>query len=354
MLLATVVFSCQKTPVKPEINFPESEPQFSSSSNLIFPSGIIESNEDVPDSELFLNIASLKFKANIIPAQNGPSDDFEPVSLDNLTPSQFIYNLEATLNNDLYRIHNGLTDFSRVKGSIPVSYSIDNSEIKIDESVLVATYQSVHQEITNSNEVTSPRFVNAWMVLNEMDNLFLEYEITYANNISSPDISLTNEDSWWSHDALGKCSPSVPSTVGLDVTDRLQNLINWYGFHGWNGSSSNSTGGMAVGCSGSYTGTWGNLTYPWYFDQDADPNIFPWEGCYLECMNQNDIENEMASYFSAYNFLAGHVMIIEYSAPNTQYLLHQNLCQNLPNVNIGYHQVNFTLGDFSCTPALPW
>lgn len=319
-------------------------------------SGRIESNIQMDNSDFLDGVASIKFQANRIPANDQPDPSYSPMDLGELTVEESIFFIEACVNYDYYRqntdeegfvIHHETFDLPLVTG--PPTNLIDQDEI-------VAAYDILCDVIANNVPTGKQVLIsNIWVSEVTSTTVYFETDITYSQSIPIADQSLTTDDDWYSHDYAGKCDATL---TPKDATDRLEQIVNWYGLYGWGGSSANSTGGVIQGCPNNYVGHWKNIQYGWWKDFSASPNVWPWEGCWIECLDETEMEDQLTGYYGYMQNSFSQYDLIYTDYRSMTNMVHSNLealCENESNTNVGYHRADFTFGVLDCSLyGLPW
>lgn len=327
-------------------------------------SGIIESNLSYDEATTLEGIASIKFQAGRIPIDHGPGPGYVPTDLGDLSVKEVIYFLEATCNYDA----NQSLIWKRDNAVYHITFSIPfiiGSSSKISQDDVVDAYDNLYDEIQNKAPAGMEAFIcNIWGTAINQDNVDFEMEVTYLPNGGGEEVQpLSQEDHWMAFNGLGKCG----SPASGDATTRLEELINWYGVEGWGGSSSTSTGGMAIVCANGWPGTFVNsISLPnnsnnntSYYYENGIQSIWPLTSCTSDlCLSPSQMESQMVDFF---NYTNTSILIGAYSNFRMMEAVYTNhhitpdpgeYCYewSAPQYR---HQVRWVVGEYICG-SLPW
>lgn len=336
--LAIGIVSCEKeeSAISPQKSVPVSNQ-------------ILESNLKKSTSEALEGIANLK-AINSKTSQN----DKRFGKFHNVNIQEAIYYIEATLNYDFHRSIKGETDFESLTDNVQLTV---NSDGTIDAAQLDYGYNHFLTSINNHTPSDPTKTIlvsNIWVSeVNEVGAVF-QLETTYSTSMPIVEPLSINDD-WWPMFQAGKCDGTM---VGKDAADRLEELYNWYTPQGWNGSSSNSSGGMEIACApNSSLGTWTNVSYESYTPESfSNSNLngaYPWQGCETECIDDIGMESLLHDGFICIN--ANLQPSENFISVSYYYLSFWTACfgQQTSPPTSGGHFFNLKKGELVCGP-LPW
>lgn len=266
-------------------------------------SGIIESRLNYSTATTMEGIGSIKFKAGRLPATGGPKPGYVPKDLGDLTFEEVIYYIEATHNFDANK--DAKWDSDHETRVFPFSLPFVTPGVsKVNQDEVVTAYDQLYHDI----EINTPPDKEVFVVnvygleIGHLEGSFemaVQYVPLGGGSTTTP---LSAADNWKAFQGQGYCNGGGSG----DASSRLESLINWYGIAGWNGSSSTSTGGMALVCAASgWPQTFTDVEWlpsSTTYHQNGSATQWPLTHCSLShCLNQTQMENNLVSFFNYTN-----------------------------------------------------
>lgn len=329
----TLLFnSCSKNEIVQEVN------EVTDQSSYVPIEERIESNLKIDNDEALEMIATIKALSSGHLSNKQPT----PLAfgLDPQTTSEAIFYLEATLNYDYYREFDSQVDFEEHTHSITIP---KNGDELFEEDDLIDAYDDFTDEIVN-NEPSGKDVlvVNIFVSSEKSTEGVFEMEVFYSETSGSTIQELDADDDWWAKDQDGLCDNTQS---GKDAADRLEELANWYGHDGWNGSTGNSNGGAVTTCAPQTSGYWTNVSTSVAYGNSSVN--WPWYGCDNECRDDGEMEDDLADYFTNM-----------YTTAPTRRIFVKWWSSSLTgiagcNTNRGNHKIHLHAGDLNCG-SLPW
>lgn len=275
-----------------------------------------------------------------------PQVQFDEADLDPMDLDETLYFLEAGVSFEHY-------DPIKSEGkheSYFATLTVDRNSTDglIYETDLMNAYEHFLDE-SNNNIPTGKNVlvVNAYYTRVASNEVEVEMEIYYSESVKGT--ALSASDDWKPIMDWGYCT----SSVTYDAQSRLDNLIGWYGPHGWNGSTSNSSGGTAIACPSGVgywsnvdtefwnPGTWSSANQNW--GGNTLGSSIPWVGYTTDCIDDTQMEELLHDHF---------LMIDEELPAGMKYVDYQIFDWGVLGTT-GNMAAQLTFAEYNCS-TLPW